>query len=321
MKSLLPFPVVTLSIGLFASVAFADSSTAVPSLVLKTNAAVTGAGVYLTQVLGRDDGVQIPHVRFAEAPAWGESLVVSREQVGAALEKFAPHLATTNWSGAAGVLVSRKSRVIGEMEMAALLTEKLQQDHVSGGGELELRFTRSWGEAVIPDEPFEIKILSLPVQGVSPSFLLRFELRNETESFGVWQDAVRASLWKDVWVATSRLRRGQVLLESDVTSERRDVLMTRNLFDEAAPDFGNLELKDNINPGLPLYRWSVRERPVVRRGDVVDAMIKNGGLSVALKVQVQEDGVPGQTIRIRNPLTKRELLGKVQDDQSIQIEL
>jgi flagella basal body P-ring formation protein FlgA len=40
-----------------------------------------------------------------------------------------------------------------------------------------------------------------------------------------------------------------------------------------------------------------------------------------MKVEVLEDGVPGQVIRIRNPQTRRELRGKVQNEQTVVVSL
>ena len=54
---------------------------------------------------------------------------------------------------------------------------------------------------------------------------------------------------------------------------------------------------------------------------MADAQVDSGALSISLKVQVLEDGVAGQNIRIRNPRTKRELTGKVNHDHTIQINL
>jgi flagella basal body P-ring formation protein FlgA len=40
-------------------------------------------------------------------------------------------------------------------------------------------------------------------------------------------------------------------------------------------------------------------------------------LTISLKVEVLEEGATGQAIRVRNPATKKELRGKVQNEQSI----
>ena len=40
-----------------------------------------------------------------------------------------------------------------------------------------------------------------------------------------------------------------------------------------------------------------------------------------MKVEVLADGLPGQMVRVRNPKTKREFYAKVQDEQTVLINL
>jgi flagella basal body P-ring formation protein FlgA len=54
---------------------------------------------------------------------------------------------------------------------------------------------------------------------------------------------------------------------------------------------------------------------------MVDAIFQNGALSISFKVEVLEDGQPGQSIRIRNPRTRREFFGKVQNERTITVAL
>ena len=51
----------------------------------------------------------------------------------------------------------------------------------------------------------------------------------------------------------------------------------------------------------------------------VDGMIYEGGMTITLKVEVLEDGLPGHVVRVRNPRTRREMLGKVKNEQTILI--
>jgi flagella basal body P-ring formation protein FlgA len=83
----------------------------------------------------------------------------------------------------------------------------------------------------------------------------------------------------------------------------------------------SLELTENIQEGAHLLSRSVKIRPSIRRGELVEAILQDGALSVSLRVEVLEDGLPGQLVRIRNPQSKRELRGKVQNEQTILIAL
>ena len=54
---------------------------------------------------------------------------------------------------------------------------------------------------------------------------------------------------------------------------------------------------------------------------MVDGLYQDGSLSISFKVETLEDGLLGQTVRVRNPKTRRELYGKVQNDQTVLISL
>ncbi|MPN43714.1 hypothetical protein SDC9_191274 [bioreactor metagenome] len=65
----------------------------------------------------------------------------------------------------------------------------------------------------------------------------------------------------------------------------------------------------------------MRARPVVARGDMVDALASSGALNLRLKVEVLEAGAPGQLVRVRNPQSRRELYGKITNDRTIELPL
>jgi flagella basal body P-ring formation protein FlgA len=256
-------------------------------------------------------------IRLADAPAFGQTASLSRAQLAALREKAAPELATNGWSGAAQIRVARRARLLNENELHDLLTATLQREVVKERGELELRFSRPWTAVQVPDEPLELKVLDLPASGVTPNFIVRFELVSGQDRVGPWQVVVQGRLMKDVLVARSNLKRGQSLAEADVTTERHDVISLREPLEPSALGEPGMELNESVSAGQSLLARSVRRRPVVQRGQLVDAVMFDGSLNITLKVEVLSDGLPGQTIRVRNPKTKREFYAKVQNDQTV----
>ena len=65
----------------------------------------------------------------------------------------------------------------------------------------------------------------------------------------------------------------------------------------------------------------MRLRPVLHRGQIVEALVRDGTLTVSLKVEVLENGLPGQIVRVRNVQSRREFRGKVQNEQTIIVSL
>jgi flagellar basal body P-ring formation protein FlgA len=212
-------------------------------------------------------------------------------------------------------------RAFAESDLLELLSSTLQESYVGDRGELELRLTRPWDTVNVPDEPLVLKVLDMPTAGVTPSFIVRFELCTTNETLGTWQTAVRAYVWREVWVAHTTLKRGQALADADVERERRDVLTVREPLADFTAGDPTLELADSVRQGGILLARSLEPRPVIHRGQSAEALVQDGALTVSMKVQALEDGAPGQIIRARNPVSRRDVTGKVLDEQTILVSL
>jgi flagella basal body P-ring formation protein FlgA len=222
---------------------------------------------------------------------------------------------------AAPVAAAPVERSFDQSDLTELMTTQLQQDYVKDKGELEIHFTQPWVSKKVSNEPLTIKILEMPTIGVSSSFIVRFELRNEHETLGAWQLPVRAHVWHDAWVAHAMLKRGDSLADADVTRERRDLLAIHEPLAEFTPGDSTLEIAEPVGIGAPLFGRSIRPRPVVHRGQTVIALIEQGTLNITMKVEVLEDGAPGQTVRARNQQSLRDIRGKVLNEQTIIVSL
>jgi len=64
-----------------------------------------------------------------------------------------------------------------------------------------------------------------------------------------------------------------------------------------------------------------RARAIMKRGQMVEAIFQDGSMIISLKVETLEEGAQGQTVRVRNPKTKRELYGKIQTEDLVLITL
>ncbi len=300
--------------------------TVVPGLLADTSplqlaptAQVDGAGIFLQQIVKSDQ--PLPSVRLTDAPAFGKTADFTRAQIIAFLATAAPEFVATNWTGADSVEVSRRNHVLTEASALALLTSTLQKNYVKDKGDLELNFTQPWAAPTVPDESLTVRVLELPTAGVTRSFIIRFQLCSADETIGTWQATVQAHVWRDVWVAHSDLQRGVLISDADVTRERRDILSVNETLAEFSANDSSLQLACMVNSGTVLLARDLKPRTVIHRGQIADGVLQDGALNIMMKVEVLEDGVPGQIVKIRNPSSMRNLSGKVVDDQTIAISL
>ncbi|MEY4916754.1 MAG: hypothetical protein RL616_667 [Verrucomicrobiota bacterium] len=293
------------------------SAEAVP-FQLNAVATVSGDGVYLPQVFTSTE--PLPAVKLCDAPAFGKNVLLTRAQVSALLAANASALGT-NFSGADAVKISRRSRTFGESDALGLLTATLQKDFVKDKGQLELRLAQPWNSLVLPDEPLTLDIQETPSTGVSASFVVRFALRTEHETLGTWTANLRASVWREVCVASHQLKRGESVTTDAFARERRDILNVRESLADISASDDALEFTESVPTGTALTAHMIKPRTVLHRGQRADALVQDGAMSIKTRVEILEDGAPGETVRARNAATKRDLSGKVLDAKTILISL
>src|SRR5262249_11799923 len=101
----------------------------------------------------------------------------------------------------------------------------------------------------------------------------------------------------------------------------RDVLVAREAYLGSDTEATALEFAENVTAGGVVLERHLKPRTVVRRGQVAEAVVRDGGMAISLKVEVLEDGSAGQQIRVRNLQSKREFRGKVENEGTIAVSL
>ncbi|HTG45442.1 MAG TPA: flagellar basal body P-ring formation chaperone FlgA [Verrucomicrobiae bacterium] len=301
----------------FILVAGVSGAENIGPLELRSQATSGTEGILLTDLVTNKTDQALPKLILGPAPQIGRPVFFSRAQVNDLFTKKAPELACSNWTGADRIRITRATRILNQAMLSELLTSALQSEQVKDRGDLELRFTRPWSNLVVPDEPLSLKILEIPSSGVSPNFICRFELTAGGEAFGVFQQSLQAKVWKEVYVAHTHLQRGQLLREADLTLEKRDLLTNRDFLTNIPLDDPFIEFRENVPAGTLLTSRVLRLRAVVKRGRQVDAMFQDASLTISVRAEALEDGVPGQVVRLRNVQSRREFKGKVQDEQTV----
>lgn len=217
--------------------------------------------------------------------------------------------------------VPRPPRRLEADELRDLLTGALNQRVGTDGAQWELRLTRPWAPVTVPDEPLKVDIIEPALNHITATSILRFEIHAGRQLAGSWQMPVQARLWRDVLVAHSNLQRGLPLKDAPLAHERCDMLALRDPLCDLPPNAGAYELGESVPAGSPLLARAIRLRPVVARGQIADGVVREGVMVISLKVEVLEEGVPGQMVRVRNYQSRRELRGKVEDEHTIAIPL
>ena len=316
--------ILTLTLGLHRLNAESSGAVTLSSvtniLILLPEVQIAAEGVYLQDILPSSQKSAVPLIRLGPAPGIGRVALISRAQINLLIQQAEPTFELPMWAGSETVRLTRKVKVVSEDLMRKMVTSRLQEDHVRDRGELDLRFAQSWPPVTVPDERLEIKILDIPSAGILSAFSMRFELFAGNESIGQYSMSVQARIWHDLPVARALITRGTLVGNAPIGFEKRDLLSIREPMLEL-PVERDLEFNDSVPAGATLSNRLFRQRPLVVRGAVVEAQVRQGAMIISTKVEALEDGLLGSSIRVRNPNSKREFRGKVQDENTVSITL
>ena len=288
------------------------------AFTLKTKCEVNGDGVYLSDLLESKTGEAIPAIMIDVSPSWGTIREYSSQDLIKLINEKAQGVEVVSSEADIKTSISRSSRALGSREVLELLRVELLKSHVFKQGELELESIRPWKTLLVPDGPVELRMVS-KINYPTSQTSLRFQLMDGGVPFGVFSAPVKMSLWKEAWVATGQITRGNLLPKVQLERQRVNMIMVRQDLWEGNPSDGRYWFRENISPGRLVYSRAVVMKPVVRRGSLAKAVVSIGSVRVSTSVKVLEDGAPGEAVRVQNIRTRKELIGKVLDENTIKI--
>lgn len=124
---------------------------------------------------------------------------------------------------------------------------------------------------------------------------------------------------RQVVVAVRELTRRMVVAPTDVRVERRPV---ERIPPGAAGDVREVvgkEVARPIAPGEIVPASAITPVIAVRRGSAVMLLLDGPGFRIVARGIASEDGAPGQAIRVVNQSSRREMVGKVENERTIRI--
>ena len=213
----------------------------------------------------------------------------------------------------------RSGGQIEEKDLVAVLERELSAQ-MGLTGDLRLSLTRGWPVLRLgQDDRWDLRIVQLPPGGLTPTFLIRFQIESGGRVLGDWQMMLRAQLWKPVWVTERRLERGQALDSGACVQQAVDVLRERQSFVPAETDLSLYELVQMVGQERPLTWRDIALRPLVRKGQIVDVTFKDGGMNIAMKAMAMSSGGAGDAVVVRNMDSRKDFTARVLRPNTVQV--
>jgi len=180
------------------------------------------------------------------------------------------------------------------------------------------------------DEPYAVAALSRPQDARVPAGALEITatlpgavpghgvigatvvVKVDGKTVQTLPQSFRIGRYRSVIVAARALEARTTLGPNDWRVERRATTEVPAGALAAMPDAADLETAQPIKAGDVLTPAVVRPRLLVRRGDLVTLVVEGPGFRITSQGLAVTDGRRGDALRVVNPTSKRETLGKVE---------
>lgn len=292
-------------------------------LPLQANVRVGGEQVLLSDLLTPGDAARLAEIsgpiRLFRAPEPGMTRKVSRQTL-ARLVARQVQPEQLRLTGAGSITIERQGVWIAPEEMEAVLQSYLERSAAQlPGVSLSFKTLRLPPRFMVAPGRIEHQVIPSTPEVVGSRHLT---LITRVDGKVVKNQTIRVALdaQAEVLVASADLRRGDRLGENNLILQQREISRLDEPFFRLDAVEGK-QLKQMIRNGQPLLRRQVDFPPLIKRGDRVTIQLSNRGMLLNASGEARQNGELGETIRVRNSSSQREILCRVAAAGLVRVEM
>lgn len=118
-----------------------------------------------------------------------------------------------------------------------------------------------------------------------------------------------------------QMLRHAVIEPADVKMVRRNVSMLNADLVKVPEQAAGKRLKSALRAGAILYEHLLEEPPVVEKGDYVTIQVRTDNLLVTVPGQAKEEGAPGDLVRVKNLMSRKDIFARVTGEDLVEVDL
>ena len=211
---------------------------------------------------------------------------------------------------------TRQISPLAQNEFSDALARGLSS-HFNLEGELQIELLRNWAPPQLVARDWQVVITEHPSVAAS-AMLLRCRILADGVNVAEGTYTLRASLWRDVWVARQPLVIGAMFDPAVLETRRVDLFRERDALPAAVGD-QTFVFSRAINPGRVVTWRDIARRPLVKKGDMVEVSAAEGNLSISMKALALQSGAQGEAVTLRNLESRKDFTAFVIDENHVQV--
>jgi flagellar basal body P-ring formation protein FlgA len=288
---------------------------------LKDEVAVESNNVYLKDVADLY-GPDKPHLEklanifLCVAPAFGETTILNRHQIGEQIEPVVGRLPISVFAGAASVQIRLQGRQITEDEIASILKSYILESTSWKESEIIIRSIGNLKGIELPPTEGSLRISSSAGIAGQRKVLAPIEILQAGKRLRSFWITAEIGIYSEILTAARKISSGKVITADDVTLQSVEITNLRASYFRVPEDVLGKVSRRNVSLGDPLTRESIMDPLLVKNGETVRLRLEREGIVLTSLVKAEQDGKLGQIIRVRNvdfsTLLRAEVTGRAE---------
>jgi flagella basal body P-ring formation protein FlgA len=295
-----------------------SAAVALVSVTMPPEKVVSGDRLLLGEVAfiealdpaGRDLASALALVDLGPAPAAGRTALLRRDEIKKILLASGLDIRAATWNLPAELKVKAEEHAaVGEAELKEALEKYLAASEPYQSGRFEVvSLNISPPPALSPDPVtfrFQPQISSNPVN-VAGYFIFTQNSRD----MGRCRVTAQVDLSVPALVAARALPRGRTITSEDISLIFLPYNQAKGALNDPDQALGTT-LKASLPAGSPLRERALSQSLLVRNGDIVLLIARQGNLNASTTGEAKADGALGDTITVINLSSKKSVRGRV----------
>ena len=250
------------------------------------------------------------------APAFGETTILNRHQIGEQIEPAVGRLSMNVFAGATAVQIRLQGRQVTDDEIVSILKSFIMESTPWKESEIAVRSIGNLKGIELPPTEGSLRISSSVGITGQRKVLAPIEILHAGKRLRSLWITAEIGIRSEVLTAAQKISSGKIITSDDVTLKYVEIADLRASYFRIPKDVLGKVSRRNVSPGDPLTRESFMDPLLVKSGETVRLRLEREGIVLTSLVKAEQDGKLGQIIRVRNidfsTLLRAEVTGRAE---------
>ncbi len=272
---------------------------------LRDDAAVASAKVLLKDVadLRGSDRHQIEslgQIAIVDSPVFGETVILSRNQISALVQAAAGPLPADTFTGAASVCIKLQGRQITADEIAPILRSYILEKTSWRESEIAIQSVGNLKGIELPPIEAEFRMSSSGAVIGKRNILAPLVILQGGRILRSYWITAEIGVRAEVLTAARKIAAGKAASREDIEKQSIEITDLRASYARNPEDVLGKVSRRVLLPGDPMTRDNFMDPLLVRHGETVRLRLERDGIRLKSLAKAEQDGRLGQFIRIRS---------------------